>query len=253
MSNDPEPYEPLSVDLSATLPEISPNYKPLPNVAAKSIQAIRQEEERKLSEALNKKVMQRSRMYTGKVKGGGGYKTVPTLFDICIQSLIENIDYIDYVGGIPYYILKPVLRLATPEQLFKIEQYNPKLAEDTDELWEYHCNKHFKKYCSTRREEELWRELYIRCIEEREARLKGLTEGIKKKIEQAQPVRTAKLAYVDNPVKPPRNVLKNQLKFRTGTEASGINETRKKIIMQSTTGSTNIKVPGTLKKPTSSG
>ena len=32
---------------------------------------------------------------------------------------------IEYVGGIPYDILKPVLEKCTPTQLYSIEEYNP--------------------------------------------------------------------------------------------------------------------------------
>lgn len=76
-----------------------------------------------------------------------------------------------------------------------------------------------------------------RCFEEREKKLKTITDSIKQSIDASQPVRSAKLAYVDNVVKPPRHVLKKQAKNGTGYESSS-SDLRKKLV-----GATNIAVP----------
>lgn len=83
-----------------------------------------------------------------------------------------------------------------------------------------------------------------RCLDEREAKLKTLTANIKQSIDKSLPVRSAKLAYVDNVVKPPRNILKKQAKYGTANcvpNASGI---KKKLISGGGPASaTNISVP----------
>lgn len=52
----------------------------------------------------------------------------------------------------------------------------------------------------------------MRCLDEREAKLKALTENIKLAQDKSIPVRQTKLAYVDSVVKPPRDVIRKQVK-----------------------------------------
>lgn len=90
-----------------------------------------------------------------------------------------------------------------------MEHHNPYLIEDTDELWQLHCGKEFK---NKRREElETWREMYMRCLDEREAKLIALTANIKQSQDKSMPVRQTKLAYVDSFVKPPRDIARRQV------------------------------------------
>lgn len=154
---------------------------------------------------------QRTKVYSG-VKSGALH-TVPSLHELCIRFLQKNIDALEYTGGVPFEILKPVLERASPEQLEQFEHYNPYLMEDSDILWQQHCNRKFKAY--KRQEMETWREMYERCKNEQEARLNSLTRNIKESQSVAMPVRQTKLAYVDSMVKPPRNVIKKQNQFGT--------------------------------------
>lgn len=117
----------------------------------------------------------------------------------------------EYTGGVPYDILKPVLEKATPDQLYILENHNPYLIEDTDELWQFHCMKEFRT--KHREEMESWRDMYIRCLDEREAKLKALTANIKLAQDKSLPVRQTKLAYVDTVAKPPRNIARKQVIF----------------------------------------
>lgn len=124
--------------------------------------------------------------------------------------LYLSIAALEYTGGVPYAILKPVLDKATPEQLFILEHHNPYLIEDSDEIWQFHSGREFR---NKRREElETWREMYMRCLDEREAKLKALTVNIKLAQDKSTPVRQTKLAYIDSVVKPPRDVLRKQAK-----------------------------------------
>ncbi|XP_050485665.1 transcription elongation factor B polypeptide 3 isoform X2 [Bombus huntii] len=227
--------EPLSVDLASTLPEISPNYKPLPYINP----VYRKEEDKTLTDVMYVK-NQRTKVYSG---NKSGYTTVPTLFEICTRVLIENIDALEFTGGVPFDIIKPVLERATADQLFMLEHYNPYLVEDTDKLWKYHCNREFRN--KQREEMETWREMYMRCLDEREAKLKTLTANIKQSIDKSVPVRSTKLAYVDNVVKPPRNVLKKQAKYGTANSVPNTASTIKKKLISGggPTAATNISVP----------
>ena len=146
--------EPLNVELAATLPDISPNYRPLPSVVINSVHR-KQEEANALSEVIYAK-SQRTKVYSG-VKSGCA--RVQSLYDLCIQNLIQNIDGLRFTGGIPYFILKPVLERATAGQLFTIEHYNDYLEEETTEMWEFHCKREFPR--KQREDEESWRDLYL--------------------------------------------------------------------------------------------
>ncbi|PBC26069.1 Transcription elongation factor B polypeptide [Apis cerana cerana] len=227
--------EPLNVDLASTLPEISPNYKPLPYINP----VQRKEEDKLLTDVIYVK-NQRTKVYSG---NKSGYTSVPTLFELCTRVLIENIDALEFTGGVPFDIIKPVLERATADQLFMLEHYNPYLVEDTDELWQYHCNREFRN--KQREEMETWRETYMRCLDEREAKLKTLTANIKQSIDKSVPVRSTKLAYVDNVVKPPRNILKKQAKYGTAnsTPTTASNLKKKLISGGGPTAATNISVP----------
>lgn len=66
---------------------------------------------------------------------------------------------LEYTGGVPFDLLKPVLERASAEQLFNLEHYNAYLIEDTDVFWEFHCKKEFRN--KSREEMETWREMYL--------------------------------------------------------------------------------------------
>lgn len=132
---------------------------------------------------------------------------------MCIRYLQKNIDSLEYTGGIPFDILQPVLERATPEQLATFEHYNPYVMDETDKLWQQHCQLRFRT--GKRNEMESWREMFVRCTEERDARLNSLTNIIKQSQKVAVPLRQTKLAYVDSMVKPPRSVIKKQNQFGT--------------------------------------
>lgn len=133
-----------------------------------------------------------------------GCGKVASLFDLCIRVLQDNIDALEYTGGVPYNVLKPILEKANPNQLYMMEHHNPYLIEETDELWQLHCQKGFRN--KKREELETWREMYLRCLDERDAKLKALTANIKQAQDKSIPVRMTKLAYVDAVAKPPRNI-----------------------------------------------
>ncbi|XP_055523313.1 transcription elongation factor B polypeptide 3 isoform X2 [Wyeomyia smithii] len=215
-----EPLPEIS-EIVESLPIISPHYKPMPlnqtvmecvfSNSGRPQKRVLSEEEA-LGHSMQSKNL-RTKVYSGVKNSKEG---VPKLFDMCIRLLQENIDLIDTFGGIPFDLLKPVIERATAQQLMKLEQFNPYLLEDTDVLWEQHCRRTFRNQMRKQEECESWREMYIRCSEERNAKLISLTQNIKQSIvEKATPVRKTKLAYVDSNAKPPRNVLSKQVKYGT--------------------------------------
>lgn len=73
------------VDLTSTLPEPSLNYKPLPQICPAE---RRRNEDQMLSQVIYAK-NQRTKVFSGNKTG---YTSVPTLYEMCIRVLIENID-----------------------------------------------------------------------------------------------------------------------------------------------------------------
>lgn len=153
----------------------------------------------------------RTKVYSG-VKTGS-IMPVQSLHEMCLRVLQKNIDALEYTGGVPFEILKPVMERASPDQLLTLEHYNPYLMDDSDYLWQLHCSRKFRSH--KRREMETWREMFARCTNEQEKRLSILTENIKHSQMVAVPVKQTKIAYLDSLVKPPRNVIKKQNQFGT--------------------------------------
>ncbi|ODM96887.1 Transcription elongation factor B polypeptide 3 [Orchesella cincta] len=135
----------------------------------------------------------RSKVYSGVKTGRRG--AVPALFDLCMQVIKDNIGDLGYTGGIPYDILRPALERANPQQLMNIEAQNDYLIGETDELWQFHCKRDFRGKCPE--ETESWRELYERCTDEQKRKFEQIKKQMKRSIESAEPVRKAKLAFVD--------------------------------------------------------
>jgi transcription elongation factor B polypeptide 3 len=101
---------------------------------------------------------------------------------------MDNIDKLTMVGDAPYYLLKPVLQKCSPTQLLRIEEYNPQLEEECDELWHGHCRAEFRGLVPE--EDETWKEFYVRSMQDRENRLKKITSSIGRKMaKEAEPVR----------------------------------------------------------------
>ncbi|RXM30769.1 Transcription elongation factor B polypeptide 3 [Acipenser ruthenus] len=70
-----------------------------------------------------------------------------TLYQQCIRALQNNIDSLYEIGGVPFEILEPVLEHCTPEQLYRIEEYNPLMPLSifylfSDSLRETLCSHH---------------------------------------------------------------------------------------------------------------
>uniref|UniRef100_A0A665TMN5 TFIIS N-terminal domain-containing protein n=1 Tax=Echeneis naucrates TaxID=173247 RepID=A0A665TMN5_ECHNA len=197
------------------LPAIQPNYRPLPSIDVTPLSPQR----RKVPVCNDEE----DAGFTGKrfnskmvVYSGSKTSYLPkmmTLYEQCIRVLQNNIDSIAEVGGVPFDILEPVLERCTPEQLFRIEQSNQCFTEDSDELWMRHCHRDFKR--ESPQEYESWREMYLRLHDEREERLRLLTQNITSAHANKPKGRQVKMAFVNSVAKPPRDVRRRQEKFGT--------------------------------------
>lgn len=108
---------------------------------------------------------------------GAGLRKMMTLRQQCIRVLRNNISLLCRMGRVQYSVLEPILESCTPEQLHRLEKYNPALVGETDQLWKMHCQRKFKK--ERPEEHESWREMHMRLQEAQEQRLRALTLKIK--------------------------------------------------------------------------
>lgn len=69
---------------------------------------------------------------------------------------------LEYTGGVPFEILEPILKQVSCNHLYRLEDFNPYLIEDTGELWEFHCKKEFRNKIPGKNES--WRDFYIVSI-----------------------------------------------------------------------------------------
>ncbi|XP_056273239.1 elongin-A [Pseudoliparis swirei] len=204
------------------LPAIQPNYRPLPSLDVTPLSPQRRKvpvcNDEEDSGFTGKRFNSKMVVYSG--SKAAYLPKMMTLYEQCIRVLQNNIDSIAEVGGVPFEILEPVLERCTPEQLYRIEQSNQWFTEESDELWMRHCQRDFKR--ETPQEYESWREMYLRLHDEREERLRMLTQNISSAHANKPKGRQVKMAFVNSVAKPPRDVRRRQEKFGTisGSSAS---------------------------------
>ncbi|XP_050541713.1 transcription elongation factor B polypeptide 3 isoform X2 [Daktulosphaira vitifoliae] len=191
--------------------ELIANYKPLPQLDKQKKKVV--EDIDPLASIMTTKNM-RTKVYSG--NKSTYYSEVPKLHDICIQIIKDNLDALEYTGGVPFVILEPILKYATPDQLYTLEYYNNYLIEDTGKFWEFHCKKEFRNKVPDNGE--TWRDFYVRCLEERETKLAKLRQNINANQAASTPVRKTQIAFFDTAVKPPRNIAKKQAKYQTSID-----------------------------------
>ncbi|XP_004850618.1 elongin-A [Heterocephalus glaber] len=211
------PTEALPVLPDLPLPTIQANYRPLPSLEfmsssqpkRKAFSSAQEEEEAGFT---GRRMNSKMQVYSG--SKCAYLPKMMTLHQQCIRVLKNNIDSIFEVGGVPYSVLEPVLERCTPDQLYRIEEYNHVLIEETDQLWKVHCHRDFKE--ERPEEYESWREMYLRLQDAREQRLRVLTKNIRSAHANKPKGRQAKMAFVNSVAKPPRDVRRRQEKFGTG-------------------------------------
>ncbi|MED6280236.1 hypothetical protein CHARACLAT_008673 [Characodon lateralis] len=183
--------------------------------------------------------------------------TMMSLYQQCIRTLQNNLKLLYETGGVPFELLEPVLERCTPEQLLRIEEYNPIYIGTTDHLWGKHCQRDFKD-CKLQ-EYESWKEMYIRLSEERERKLKRLTKTIVSAHSKKPKGRQVKMAFIHTVAKPPRDVriqqeihgtavqqpqqLKGSVKYQENPLRSSCNEPNRSSSSSSSSGGNNNQDP----------
>ncbi|XP_008571182.1 PREDICTED: transcription elongation factor B polypeptide 3 isoform X2 [Galeopterus variegatus] len=214
------PTEALPVLPDLPLPMIQTNYRPLPSLESMSSfqpkrKAFSSPQEEEEAGFTGRRMNSKMQVYSG--SKCAYLPKMMTLYQQCIRVLKNNIDSIFEVGGVPYSVLEPILERCTPDQLYRIEEYNHVLIEETDQLWKVHCHRDFKE--ERPEEYESWREMYLRLQDAREQRLRVLTKNIQFAHANKPKGRRAKMAFVNSVAKPPRDVRRRQEKFGTGGAA----------------------------------
>ncbi|KAL7026283.1 hypothetical protein ACKWTF_013831 [Chironomus riparius] len=151
-------------------------------------------------------IKSRTKIYSGNSRGRSN---ILKLTEMCLKVLTDNLDFVGCIGDIPFDILRPALEKAKPDQLTKIEYYNPYLLDDSDILWKTICQRKWRNRQPM--EMESWREMYERCNKEDEEKLNRLKQSIRQTTEKSSNcVQKTKIAFVDTIVKAPRVVKKQE-------------------------------------------
>ncbi|KXJ16746.1 Transcription elongation factor B polypeptide 3 [Exaiptasia diaphana] len=136
-----------------------------------------------------------------------------------LQILVENIEALHDPPPPPPPPPHPVLLKCTPQQLLHLEDCNPEITEESDDLWQTHYRREFKT--ENRLKGLSWRDSYLAKHEEREERLKKINAKISASQAAKRPERQVKLAYVETIAKPPPQIRRKQAKFGTAHGAAG--------------------------------
>ena len=140
------------------------------------------------------------------------HEKFPSLIQLCVQVLKDNVSRIDKCGNLPVEMLKPILERGKPEDIVRIEDYNPRLMVDTGELWEQIVKRHFPR--ADRQEFESYREKYERQVQEREEKYEKLTGKFATSYASLKTNnRQTKLTYIDSAPKLPMGANQSQEKM----------------------------------------
>ncbi|KAK6031658.1 RNA polymerase II transcription factor SIII subunit A [Ostertagia ostertagi] len=129
----------------------------------------------------NPENMFKPRNERGKVFAGRRKVTavsLPSLFNLCLRVLSNNIRVLYYAEYINYDVLKPILEKCNAETLAHIESRHPYLEQDSGELWQRIVT---KKYPGEEPDDgDSWKDLYSFLEKQREKKLKQLSQRIGK-------------------------------------------------------------------------
>ena len=129
--------------------DINPNYKPSkirnhwpPTETATSSSSRMNGSAPRLAEEswIPKFSNQKTKVFSGrKTSAFSRDEKFPSLKDLCIHVLQDNVKHIYECGNLDFYVLKPVLERTKPEDLMRIEEYNPYLMSETGKFIVTHC------------------------------------------------------------------------------------------------------------------
>ena len=111
---------------------------------------------------------------------------IPSLEDLCLAVMRENIDKIEYLGPyVSYEMFKPVMRQLPAEQLEKLECFNPHFHPESDELWKELVAGRWKAHADRLGSYESWKEKYISLHNDDESRLKSARSRLEDRMKEA--------------------------------------------------------------------
>ncbi|CAB3411109.1 unnamed protein product [Caenorhabditis bovis] len=155
-STDVKPnVETISLHVSDSRSEPAPKARPKAAVGSRS-----QDDEK-----MFKPRKDRQKVFAGRKKNV--HTEVPSLMKVCQNVIAQNVNSLGYVGWTPYILLKPALTRCNIEQLRKIVDMNPTLAEDADELFHEYVKREFPAN-EDKTDEMSWRELYDQLVIKKE-------------------------------------------------------------------------------------
>mmetsp|Transcript_39671 Transcript_39671/g.99901 ORF Transcript_39671/g.99901 Transcript_39671/m.99901 type:complete len:179 (+) Transcript_39671:92-628(+) len=122
--------------------------------------------------------------------------TVPSLFELCKGVLISNLHLLGDCGDVPVDFLAQILPYANPKQLARIEDETGRDLQ-TNNMWKGFCLA--EKFWEEKPEcpegmEPSFRDMYTKCMIEREKRLEAAAAAMRAKYSQAKEARGKKQA-----------------------------------------------------------
>ncbi|CAL8104438.1 unnamed protein product [Calicophoron daubneyi] len=108
-----------------------------------------------------------------------------SLIDLCLDVIERNLNRVDSVGNVPYELLARALKHVTPEDLARIEKYNPQFVGCSDELWQRHVQRDHQNYRNAHPDPgETWCALYQRLAKEETRRLNRIISQSARRVKE---------------------------------------------------------------------
>ncbi|KAL6076412.1 Elongin-A [Balamuthia mandrillaris] len=110
-----------------------------------------------------------------------GPQEIPSLQQLCVYSVIDNIDKLQCVGDVPNDLLSPILRKCNAQQLWRIESAS-KRDLNTEHLWKRHCE---SLGVNGKEEKESWKQTWSKEMKRQAEKQKNLGSKLRKMYNEA--------------------------------------------------------------------
>jgi transcription elongation factor B polypeptide 3 len=135
--------------------------------------------------------------------------TIPTLKQLAIYTLIDNVDALGDVGDVPSYLLEQVFAVCSPEQLNHIETSTRRDDLNTEKYWESHCKKVGIK---EKAPNATWKDMWLQKVESDRERERRALKRLREMHESEQAAKRAKQIKIlpSQPLRPPKKSRQSQ-------------------------------------------
>jgi len=124
-------------------------------------------------------------------------KGFPSLYQLSLKVLLRNIDALGEIGDVPREMLEPLFAKCNWKQLASLEYYNPHLIEGNEKLWETHAQKVFAKELGSSKVTD-WRCFFLKCLADREERMKEASLKLKEEsLQHQQEMKARSIQIID--------------------------------------------------------